>query len=429
VVHFANKDSTEGAGQLRAALLAAPASERQALAVNQVRDIVAKVLRTSPSKLDTQRPLKETGLDSLMAVELLTRLESEFAISLPPGKLGAGGTISTIATVVLETLTGAADEASYADTPREKQGTPPQVVVNDGPLSECLLALRAGGSRPPLFCIHPGGGLANVYETLAECLPDELPVYGIQSRAYQDERGERDSAEALARDYASLIIERQPSGPCHLAGFSVGGLFALATACELERRGRTVAFVGLIDTQLHLLDPDCPRESALQRQIIEMYSYFAAEMTLRPLASPELSAQAAGLARKVLAATREEQLQLTMNWLADQGLMFLNDSASIVKQYLSLFITHSKQANEIVLNPVGAPVWHWRAADTQDDSSLPAPASGRFTSVGVFEETIEGGHYALMQRPGVAALATSMEAALQAATNPRMPSDVELAVK
>src|SRR4030095_10999256 len=131
--------------------------------------------------LDTQRPLKETGLDSLMAVELLTRLESEFGISLPPGKLGAGGTIFTIATVVLETLTGVADKPSDADTPREKQGTPPQVVVNDGPLRECLLTLRAGGSRPPLFCIHPGGGLANVYEPLGECLPDELPVYGIQS--------------------------------------------------------------------------------------------------------------------------------------------------------------------------------------------------------------------------------------------------------
>ena len=39
-----------------------------------------------------------------------------------------------------------------------------------------LLPIRPVGSQPPLFCVHPGGGLALIYKNLADTLDPDIPV-------------------------------------------------------------------------------------------------------------------------------------------------------------------------------------------------------------------------------------------------------------
>ena len=173
------------------------------------------------------------GLDSLMAFELLNRVESVFGISLPPSKLSAGGTITKLAEVVLELMSGGAE--AKASTTETAVATDTQPVNEDGALPESLIALRAEGSLPPLFVFHPAGGIITNFDDLVKVLPASLPIYGLQSRAYSDERGERTTLAAMARDYAQLIHERQPEGALRLTGFSAGGFYALATARELEK--------------------------------------------------------------------------------------------------------------------------------------------------------------------------------------------------
>ncbi|MEO0531449.1 MAG: thioesterase domain-containing protein, partial [Planctomycetota bacterium] len=52
----------------------------------------------------------------------------------------------------------------------------------------------------------------------------------------------------MARDYTEAIQQHQPRGPYHLAGWSTGGITALAVAERLEAAGETVALVGMFDT-------------------------------------------------------------------------------------------------------------------------------------------------------------------------------------
>jgi acyl carrier protein len=96
----------DGGEWLREAVLEAPPAERQALMENYLREQIAKVLRTSPAKIETNRPLNELGLDSLMAVELLHRIESQLSVAMPTGQLMGGPTIVKLAALLVDNLTG-----------------------------------------------------------------------------------------------------------------------------------------------------------------------------------------------------------------------------------------------------------------------------------------------------------------------------------
>lgn len=110
-----------------------------------------------------------------------------------------------------------------------------------------VLPLRPTGHRPPLFCIHPAGGLAWCYAGLARALPADYPLYGVQARGLAP--GERLPATmaAMARDYIERIRPLKPAGPWCLLGWSVGGMIAHAMASQLEAEGEEVALLALLD--------------------------------------------------------------------------------------------------------------------------------------------------------------------------------------
>lgn len=63
-------------------LRAASADERIEMVVCQLCDIVARVVRMSPERLDPHGPLNALGVDSIMAVELKNRIENRFGVSI-----------------------------------------------------------------------------------------------------------------------------------------------------------------------------------------------------------------------------------------------------------------------------------------------------------------------------------------------------------
>ena len=115
--------------------------------------------------------------------------------------------------------------------------------------SSTMLAMNAQcTASAPLFCIHPGMGTVFDYQPLARRLQGRRTVYGLACRMLSDVRHRDASLESMADDYMMQIIEVQPQGPYHLAGWSLGGTLAALIAQRLERRGQTVSFLGLVDS-------------------------------------------------------------------------------------------------------------------------------------------------------------------------------------
>ncbi|KAF9394391.1 hypothetical protein CPC16_011446, partial [Podila verticillata] len=114
-----------------------------------------------------------------------------------------------------------------------------------------LLPLQPKGTRPPLFCIHPGGGLSWSYIGLSRHLGADQPVYGLQDRGFDGTVPLAETIDAMASDYIEHIRRIQPNGPYHLLGWSFGGYVAHSMATQLEQQGESVALLALLDS-----DPD-----------------------------------------------------------------------------------------------------------------------------------------------------------------------------
>jgi acyl-CoA synthetase (AMP-forming)/AMP-acid ligase II/thioesterase domain-containing protein/acyl carrier protein len=165
------------------------------------------------------------GGTSLLATELIMRMEREFAVELSLENLLLHPTVSA------------------------------QVKLLDHAVSKVrraflLAPVREGCRQLPLFCIH---GVA-LYRALAVALGPEQPTYGLSPNLVIDLRiGQaqgRFTLNDIAARYLGALREVQPHGPYYLAGFSFGGRVALEIARCLRQAAEEVAMLSVIDTYL-----------------------------------------------------------------------------------------------------------------------------------------------------------------------------------
>ncbi|WP_406142165.1 amino acid adenylation domain-containing protein [Streptomyces sp. NBC_01089] len=116
----------------------------------------------------------------------------------------------------------------------------------DSPLTT-LLPLRTAGGLPPLFCVHPAGGLAWSYAGLLPHLDEGRPLYGLQTPNLDGAAPFPDSIEAMAAVYVAELRKVQPHGPYHLFGWSFGGNVVQEIAVQLQEAGERVALLTILD--------------------------------------------------------------------------------------------------------------------------------------------------------------------------------------
>ncbi|GCB44690.1 polyketide synthase [Streptomyces sp. NL15-2K] len=131
---------------------------------------------------------------------------------------------------------------------------------------DTLLPLRAAGSRPPLYCVHPAGGVAWMYAAFLRHVNQQLPLYALQARGLDGHERLPGSIEEMAADYVAEIRAVQPEGPYHLLGWSFGGLVAHAMATQLQEQGERVGRLILLDSYVVADLPYVPPAAQGERQ-------------------------------------------------------------------------------------------------------------------------------------------------------------------
>jgi thioesterase domain-containing protein len=276
-----------------------------------------------------------------------------------------------------------------------------------------VIVLRQGPQDNPLFFIHPAEGGAEIYADLAAMVPAHLKVYAIQSRMMAGHDQEWKTLAELARNYAQIIESLQPAGPIRIAGFSAGGIFALAVARELERSSRRVSFVGAIDAPFAALDPAHPREGILQGLLLEIVDKIAGEGTLQQL---NVNTSSLELARHLVAASSEdEQLIRVSEWVASHGVDLADEKIVHLgaRDILRRFIRHARLLGQDGIEPVDAPVWSWQADQSQLNGKGNGTLIRQSITRGAFTHAlIAGRHFGVMSQPMVGVLASEFAAAL-----------------
>ena len=169
----------------------------------------------------------DLGGHSLLAVRLAARIRRQIGRELPLAAIFRAPTIALLAAALGE---GAGDAS----------GSP----AASGP----LVGLQTGGSRRPLFLVHPVGGSVFCYTGLAQALGPEQPVFGLQVPEGNGNAPGR--LEEMAGHYLEALRAAQPAGPYRLGGWSMGGVVAFEMARQLAARGEEVEQLAVLDVSV-----------------------------------------------------------------------------------------------------------------------------------------------------------------------------------
>jgi acyl-coenzyme A synthetase/AMP-(fatty) acid ligase/thioesterase domain-containing protein len=222
------------------------------------------------ASLAADRSIEEAGCDSLRFLVLLLRIEDATGAKLPLEEFDLGMRPGELATVV---------DRCLAAAPFAKNG------------SERVFLIDGGGTRdsPQLARFRRA------------CRPLRFVV--LDPGDWRDWPYDEHALDRVVRRLIAQIDGHGPDRPPIIAGYSLGGSLAFATAVALERMGRPVRFLGLLDSGLSPSRSTTDRRRGLSWPAwLEMFARERRAFGFKPAFLNELSYVVAesGSLRKVL---------------------------------------------------------------------------------------------------------------------------------
>lgn len=307
---------------------AAPASELE----ERLARIWSEVLGVEG--LGVEENFFELGGDSILGAHLVARTQETLGISLPLAFLFIAPTVRGLA----EAVEG-----------RELPGEWPSLVP-----------MKAGGSRPPLFCVHPHGGQVLVYLDLVRRLGPEQPVFGFQRPEADGREAPASSLEELASGYVEEMVGLQPEGPYYVAGYCSGGPIAFEMARQLEASGREVALLALIDSYAPGSPEPLPEAGSLAGLLSSGVDYFHRVRAFLQYLSLLGPRQKVRHLRGLLPSVSKEVLRAGFRFRGRGLPRFLKPEEGSVRALLEAYRPEVFQGPTVLFRPTKEPPGHRR---------------------------------------------------------------------
>ncbi|MDB9349996.1 amino acid adenylation domain-containing protein [Nodularia spumigena] len=112
-----------------------------------------------------------------------------------------------------------------------------------------VLLIQAQGSANPLFCVPGANGHGFYFQDLAINLENH-PVYSLETPGRNGIGKVPKSVELHGSQLIDLLRQQQPQSPYILAGYSSGCAVAFEMACQLEKQGKKVELLAILDAGL-----------------------------------------------------------------------------------------------------------------------------------------------------------------------------------
>ncbi|MGA7893821.1 MAG: amino acid adenylation domain-containing protein, partial [Candidatus Sulfotelmatobacter sp.] len=321
------------------------------------------------------------GGHSLLAVQVISRIKSAFAIEMP---------LSVI--FVAPTVARMAKEIAVLNGHEQPQSSP------------VLVSIQPQGSRAPFFCVHAVGGQVISYAELSQEMGLEQPFYGLQSPPANFSPESDISIEQMATLYNREIRSVQPVGPYLLSGWSMGGLVAWEMAQQLIKEGEIISLLALIDTA----PPPKYREADDRADEISMLARFALDMSRLVGRDPR------PLVEQFLQAAEQDQWKMVQETLTSYGVLAPKTAHAEMTALLDVYTRNFRAMNNYSIHTSKQAVVYFRASETPERfSKLWTKWSGGGTQF----HLVPGDHFTMLRRPNVRIIAETLQRSISMNSN------------
>jgi thioesterase domain-containing protein len=258
------------------------------------------------------------------------------------------------------------------------------------------VSIQPGGSKQPLFLVHPAGGHVFPYVHLAQFLGADQPLYGLQARGLEDGQEPHTRIEDMAAWYIQALQTVQPTGPYFLGGWSMGGVIAFEMAQQLHAQGQRVALLTLLDGRIPTPEEIFPEEDAEAILLVERYFGIS-------FGSMEALAE----------LPKDEQLAFMLEQAKTAGLVPAELDVSQARRFVALLRSDLRATQNYALRLYPGRITFFKASESLEGTSPdPTLGWGEWASGGVEAHVVPGSHVNLMYEPHVEVLAEKLTACL-----------------
>ncbi len=324
----------------------------------------------------------DLGGHSVLGIQLVSRLQEQFAVDLPVQSLFEARTVARIAELI--------DDSSATD---RKGGQHSQLV-----------AIQPAGSRRPFFCVHAIGGGVFSYIELSHHLGPNQPFYGLQALRRTGEPEPLSNIEEMAKSYIEAIRSLEPHGPYQLGGWSMGGLIAYEMARQLREQSQEVSLLALIDSgvpKLMVKEFEVEETQLLAGFLITTGEMFGKQITISPVDLQGLDS--------------ETQLSYLMDQAEQVGLLSRLGGPQRFQSYLDVFRANVKAVLNYKPQKSEQPIVLIRATENSTNGNNATMGWDELTTAPVSVFTVPGNHYSILSKPHVQILAEHLSALLDEA--------------
>ncbi|HRI69424.1 MAG TPA: KR domain-containing protein [Polyangium sp.] len=265
-----------GAAALQRRVAAAELGQARRTVETIVRNEVTRVLGAGAiDVISNQQELTSFGMDSIMALQVLTSIGAIFGVTLPAATLLQHPSIEALSIRIIQAVRRTAT-LDPSNAPMSRAGI--------------SIELNRGTSKAPFFFAPPLTGSGLIFQTLVEHSSKVRPFFSFSAPGVDTDLPPCDRVEVLAARFLEAIREIQPHGPYRLGGYSFGSLVAYEMAQMLMRIGEYVDALILGDLPPPRIHRDDPSPFI---QFARMVGLPVEELALHGLNSEEQAARIA----------------------------------------------------------------------------------------------------------------------------------------